>query len=143
MLTIFAIPKAFAGHNGVIQRNAIFSWTLLRPRCEILLLGDDEGTKEAAEEFGATYIPDIARSEYGTPLLDSIFQVAQDAATTPLVSYVNADIILMSDFMAAVNSVSERDGPFVLSGQRWNLDVTEPIDFHEHAILPSSSAPTA
>jgi hypothetical protein len=131
MLTIFAMPKAFTGHSAVIQRNAIRSWTLLQPRPEILLLGDDEGTKEASEEFGTTYIPDIARSEYGTPLLDSIFQVAQDAASNPLVCYVNSDIILMSDFMAGVKSVADREDIFVLSGQRWNLGVTEPIDFQE------------
>jgi len=131
MLTIFAMPKAFTGHSAVIQRNAIRSWTLLQPRPEILLLGDDDGTKEAAEEFGATYIPDIARSDYGTPLLDSIFQIAQDAASNPLVCYVNSDIILMSDFMDGVKSVAEREDTFVLSGQRWNLGVTEPIDFQE------------
>jgi len=37
MLTLFTIPKAFQGHTGVIQRNAIRSWTLLRPECEIIL----------------------------------------------------------------------------------------------------------
>ena len=29
MITLFAIPKAFAGRAGVIQRNAIASWTRL------------------------------------------------------------------------------------------------------------------
>jgi hypothetical protein len=46
MLTIFAIPKPFRGHIGVIQRNAICSWLELRQACEIILLGDDEGTAE-------------------------------------------------------------------------------------------------
>lgn len=53
MLTIFSIPKAFNGHIGDIQRNAINSWTRLQPECEILLLGDDEGTGKAADENGA------------------------------------------------------------------------------------------
>ena len=52
MLTLFTIPKAFEGHSGVIQRNAIKSWTLLQPQCEIILMGDDEGTGEAAAEMG-------------------------------------------------------------------------------------------
>jgi hypothetical protein len=30
-LTIFAVPKPFEGHIGMIQRNAIRSWKGLRP----------------------------------------------------------------------------------------------------------------
>ena len=51
MLTIFAVPKPFRGHIGVIQRNAIRSWTLLRPACDIILMGNEEGIAEIAAEF--------------------------------------------------------------------------------------------
>ena len=54
MLTLFTIPKAFVGHIGDIQRNAIKSWTLLRPKCEVILLADDSGTSEVAEELGVS-----------------------------------------------------------------------------------------
>ena len=60
MLTIFATPKPFRGHIAVIQRNAIRSWTLLRPACEIILMGNDEGTAEIAAEFGVRHVPEIA-----------------------------------------------------------------------------------
>ena len=56
MLTIFTIPKCFRGHISVIQRNAIRSWRMLRPECEIILFGDEEGMKEVAEEFGVRHI---------------------------------------------------------------------------------------
>ena len=39
-LLLFAIPKPFVGHTGLIQRNAIRSWTHLRPKREILLFGN-------------------------------------------------------------------------------------------------------
>ena len=42
-VTIFAIPKTFEGHIGIIQRNAIRSWAQLAG-IEILLLGDEPGT---------------------------------------------------------------------------------------------------
>ena len=29
-ITLFAAPKAFVGHTGIIQRNAIASWNQLR-----------------------------------------------------------------------------------------------------------------
>src|SRR5215470_320731 len=61
MLTIFATPKPFRDHIAVIQRNAIRSWTLLRPACEIILMGNDEGTADIAAEFGVRYVPEVAR----------------------------------------------------------------------------------
>ena len=67
MLTLFAIPKQFHGYSGVIQRNAVKSWTLLRPPPEIILFGDEDGTAEAVKEFGIRHIPKVARNEYGTP----------------------------------------------------------------------------
>ena len=127
MLTLFSIPKPFHGHIAVIQRNAIRSWTLLKPACEILLFGDDEGTTEAAAEFGLRHIPDIARSEYGTPLVSDLFEQAQQLATHDLLCYVNADIILMSDLMAAVRRIPFRR--FLMAGRRWDVDLTQPWSF--------------
>ena len=59
MLTLFAIPKAFRGEFNQIQRNAITSWTLLEPKPEIILLGDDEGTAEVAKEFGVRHVSGV------------------------------------------------------------------------------------
>ena len=127
MITIFAIPKAFRGQFDVIQRNAIQSWTLLRPPCEVILFGDDEGTAEVADEFGLRHIPDVARNEFGTPLVSFLFETAQEIGRYDLLAYVNADIILMSDFVDAVRRMHER--PFLMVGHRWDLDVHEPLDF--------------
>ena len=73
MLTIFTVPKPFKEHIGVIQRNAIYSWTQL-PGCEIILFGDDDGVAETAEEFGVKHVSDIEKNEHGTPLLDFVFE---------------------------------------------------------------------
>lgn len=63
MLTLFAIPKPFIGNIGVIQRNAIGSWTRLGAGCEVLLFGDEAGTAEIAREHGVHHVPDVARNE--------------------------------------------------------------------------------
>jgi hypothetical protein len=125
VLTIFSCPKPFRGHIKTIQTNAIKSWTLLTPRPEVILLGDDEGTAEVCAELGIRHIPEVQRSEYGTPLLNSVFEIGQSAAKHPLVCYVNADIILLSDFVETVRNVSAhfRDQRFLISGRRWNVDV--------------------
>lgn len=128
MLTIFTIPKSFRGDIAIIQRNAIQSWLRLRPACEIILFGDDEGTAEVASEFGIRHIPDVARNEYGTPLLNSLFEIARHSASHSLMAYVNADIILMSNFLKPVSQV--RLHRFLMIGQRWDIDVTELLDFN-------------
>jgi len=131
-LTLFTCPKPFTDpHIRQIQRNAIGSWLQLKPRPEILLLGDEEGTAEVAVEFGVRHIPKLARNEYGTPLVSSIFEQAEIAASHPLLCYVNADIILLNDFMdmEAVNSIAWRQDRFLMVGQRWDVDIKEQLDF--------------
>lgn len=73
MLTPFSIPKPFRGHIGIIQTNAIQSWTLLRPSCEIILFGNEEGTGYIADRFRILHVPEVESNEYGTPLLNSMF----------------------------------------------------------------------
>ena len=127
MLTLFSIPKPFAGRIAAIQRNAIESWTRLHPDCEVILCGDDDGVKEAAAKFRTRHIPDVARNEFGTPLLDSVFEKVEREASHLLLCYVNADIILRKDFLAAVQSIPF--GEFLMVGQRWDVDLKEAIDF--------------
>ena len=40
MLTFFTTAKPFRGHNGIIQRNALKSWTLLHPDAPIAAVTD-------------------------------------------------------------------------------------------------------
>ncbi|MDD5509209.1 MAG: glycosyltransferase family A protein [Dehalococcoidales bacterium] len=128
MLTIFSLPKAFKGHIKTIQVNAILSWLKLDSGCEIILLGDDEGTAEAADRFGVRYYPGIERNEYGTPLVSSVFDKGQSLASNDIVCYVNADIILLSDFLTAIRQI--KMSSFLAIGQRWDLDVRDELDFN-------------
>src|SRR5579864_9153975 len=98
MLTLFTMPRAFRGHMSVIQRNAIQSWQHLRPACEVMLFGDDAGTAEVAAELNIRHVPQVKRNAYGTPLLNELFGAAERAASYPWLCYVNADVILMTDF---------------------------------------------
>jgi hypothetical protein len=129
MLTFFTIPKPFRGHVAIIQRNAIRSWALLQPASEVILFGNDEGTAEVASELGVRHVPNIVRNEYGTPLVDDVFEKAQDLAGHNLLCYVNADIILMSGFIQAVEQVASQKPRFLMVGQRHDLDVQELLDF--------------
>ncbi len=129
MLTFFTVPKPFQGHIGIIQRNAIRSWTLLRPDCEVILFGDDEGVAEAAAELGVRHRSRVARNDRGTPLLDDIFAGAARLAGNDLLGFVNTDIVLMRDFAAAVAAAAALRPKFLLVGRRTNLELAAGLDF--------------
>ncbi len=125
MITIFSAPKPFRGHVATIQHNALASWTALGNGVQVLLLGDEVGVAEAAAEAGVRHLPSVARNEQGTPLLSSIFELAHQAASHHTLCYVNADILLLDDFLAAVQSARDRFSRFLLIARRWDLDVRE------------------
>ena len=132
MLTIFAIPKPFEGHIGMIQRNAIRSWQRLVPACQIVLCGDEVGSRETAAHLGTDHIPEIGQNEFGTPLLNSVFQLVEDRTSSRLLCYVNADLILLPDFLDAVAQISKVKRRFLMVGETWNLKIVEePATEHE------------
>ena len=131
MLTIFAMPKPFDGHIGMIQRNAVTSWTLMSPRPEIILFGDETGTAEIAKELNVRHVADVKRNEKATPFLNDLFEQAQKLANFPVVSYVNADIILFDDFIAAATRVAAWRTQFLMAGRRWDIDMTSSLNFAE------------
>jgi len=129
MLTVIAAPKPFQGHIGVIQRNAIISWSKLEPRPEIILFGHEEGIAEFARTLNIVHIPEVARNQYGTPLLGDIFCRAESRASNNLLAYINADIVLPKEFIASLNAIQRKFQRFLAVGRRTNLDIRDPIDF--------------
>jgi hypothetical protein len=114
----------------MIQRNAIKSWTLL-PDAEVVLLGAEAGLAEAARALGVDHIPDVKRNTNGTPLISSMFQLARQNSHSDLLCIINADMILMPDFVDAARKSHSHRERFVLLSQRWDLDITQPIEFTE------------
>lgn len=134
-VTLFTAPKPFLGHIGVIQRNALRSWAALGPRVEILVLGDEEGAAAASEEVGAGHLGGLARNEHGTPLLNGIFDRAAEAASFDRMAYLNADVMLLEDFLPAVDRVAAAFGSYLMVGQRWDLAVDTLIDVEKGGLL--------
>jgi len=129
LITLFSAPKPFTDpHIAMIQRNAIRSWILL-PYVEVILLGEETGLAEAANELGVKHIPNVARNEAGVPLISSMFQLACENSTSDLLCIINADMILMPDFVEAAKRVKSQRSNFILLSQRWDLDVTQLLDF--------------
>jgi hypothetical protein len=130
LLTIFTAPKPFTNpHIALIQRNALRSWQSLGEDVQVFLLGEEEGLAENAAVLGLLHLPQVQRNSQGTPLVSSIFELARTNSQTPLLAYVNADILLMPDFVERARQVCAQADQFLMVGQRWDLDVRQELDF--------------
>jgi len=131
LITLFSAPKPFTNqHIATIQRNAIKSWTLL-PDVEVILLGEEIGLAEVAKQLGVKHLPNVACNENGTPLISSMFQLARENSNSELLCIINTDMILIPDFVEAAKQVVKLKDKFVLLSQRWDLNVTQPLEFTE------------
>jgi hypothetical protein len=132
-LTVFSAPKPFTDpHIAIIQRNAIRSWCHLGFDVEVLLVGEEAGLAEVADECRLPLLTNVSRNDSGTPLVNSIFELAREYSTSNYLVYVNADILLTSDLVKATRQIAEiypSEQPFLLIGQRWDLEVDRLLDF--------------
>jgi hypothetical protein len=131
-LTIFTAPKPFKdSHISMIQYNAICSWKKLEPDVSILLIGDEEGVEPVAKELDVHFVPDVKRNVQNTPLISSIFEIGRNLNKSPLLAYINADIIIFPDFVDVSQKVFQKFDKFLLVGQRWDMNIQNRIDFSE------------
>jgi len=129
-LTLFSAPKPFTdAHIRTIQRNAIQSWLALGPEVKVILIGAEAGLAETAAELGVQHLPDVRRNASGTPLVSSIFEMALQASDSPLMAYINADILVQPNFLTGARQAAAQRSLFLLVGQRMDLDVRTPMDF--------------
>ena len=111
--------------------------------CSSDLVGEEAGMAEVAAEYQVPLLRDVRRNDSGTPLVSSIFELARQASESPLLAYVNGDILLLPDIIMAAHQAASaleksdseaetgfyRGLLFLLIGQRWDLDVTKLLDF--------------
>ncbi|MBL8050099.1 MAG: glycosyltransferase family 2 protein [Anaerolineales bacterium] len=128
-ITFFSAPKPFTNpHIAMTQRNAIKSWTLLED-VEVILLGNESGIAEIAKEFNIKHFPNVKINESGAPLISSMFEIARENSSSDLLCIINSDMILMDDFIESTKQAMKLKDKFVLLSQRWDLDITQPLDF--------------
>jgi len=129
MITFFTTGKPFRGYDGIIQRNALKSWTLLHPDVEVILFGGEDGAAEVCAELGLRHEPKVERYESKLPYANAMFARAQQIARHEYLCYSNCDIILFRDFLGAFEKALAWKKRFLMVGQRWDTDVTELIEF--------------
>ena len=129
-LTLFTAPKAFTDpHTSLIQHNALRSWQAMGDSVSVVVVGDEEGIAETAKAYGFTHRPDVRLNKLGTPLISSIFELGRQENDSPFLAYVNADIILFPEILDVIRTVASQAEQFLLIGQRWDLEVLQPLTF--------------
>ena len=131
LITIFTAPKPFTNpHISLIQRNAIQSWQHLGEEVCVFIVGDEPGMAEFAEEAGLQHLTGVVCNPLGTPLVSSVFAMARQMSTSPLLAYVNADILLTPQFVDVARKVFSLVKRFLVVGQRYDLNLQQPLDFY-------------
>jgi len=94
-----------------------------------MLFSKDPGVAEAARRFGCVQYGARAHPEHGIPLMSHAFERAQQMASTKLMGFFNADLVLLDDFMPAVETVAAKFRKFLIVGQKTDLRMEKPLDF--------------
>ena len=131
LITLFSAPKSFNDpHIATIQRNALGSWTHLA-QTQVILMGAESGTAQAARELGIQHLPNVELNASGTPLISSMIELARKNADSRLLCIINTDVIVFPEFGGAAEEILKLKDRFVLLGRRWDLDITQAIDFSD------------
>lgn len=129
MFTLYTTCRPFDAPFDIIQRNAICSWTKLIPKPQIILFGNDQGTRETAFEFGLEHITDIEYSPYGVPILPSMMKTAELLSKYDLMLLVAADTILFQSTVESAKVLTGHFDSFMAGVRRWDQDKLTSINF--------------
>ena len=143
---IFTLPKPFDDpHIACIQRNAIASWKALGENVEVILIGNETGIAETADELDAIHVDHVRCNEHGTPLVNDAFRIAIAATEAEVLVFCNADVILLQDFKQALTDImqGDRSDEFLAIGRRTNLDLRQSIDFGDRLAIQKLLEQTA
>tara|TARA_B100000497_G_C7601530_1_gene361400 strand:+ start:162 stop:980 length:819 start_codon:yes stop_codon:yes gene_type:complete len=134
-LIIFTTCKPFIGDDAWRQEQAIKSWTLLNGiEKQIIIIGNDEGTREICEKYNLIHEPDI-KMLHGVPYLYEMFLIANKyAAEEDIMLWTNSDMIYFQDMITTIYSFKinkPTENNYLLIGQR--------IDWHNPRTLENIS----
>ena len=127
IVTMFTAPYHSSNPQKTrIQHNVINALAAL-PRVRVALFTTDDEYKELGAAVGATVYTEFETAIGTVPVLRDMFARALDGCTTPMVGFVNGDILLSKDFadtVAAVQAAMD-DGRLTnrtfLVGRRYNI----------------------
>jgi hypothetical protein len=131
-ITFICCPKPFLPEYKNIQTNAILSWKNLKCCNNIVVVGDEFGIEEFCTENNLINEKNVNRNEWGTPLLDSIFELGYKHSEK-YVCYVNSDIIFLEDFDKTFEVIFKLNkDKFLFTGRQWSVKIDYLINFKDN-----------
>ena len=119
MITFFTHCRPFDGEFDRIQTAAISSWMSVADDVQVILVG--EHRVDVAERLKIDHEPLSGYNEFGTPLINALFEAGQARARHDIMCEISSDIILSADCAAAFAAMAKHDKPFMV-GARWDVD---------------------
>lgn len=105
--------------------HAIESWLKLKPKPRITLLGRRTDIYEYKTHFLSSPINmnhKVDTTFLGVPLFNSIFNIANSSTDADIAVVINADIILLQDFMNTLNKISVSYSDYLVSAAKIDVD---------------------
>jgi len=121
VITFVTLPRAFQGEFRELQYMAIQSWLSAVPGCQVIVMGDEPGTRQAVYDLGIVQCLNVDMNEFGTPLMDKVFAAGEQYASHPWICEISADIVMDEMIVHLPALLAECERPFVI-GQRWDID---------------------
>jgi hypothetical protein len=117
MLTIFGVPKKSSPKIDRIQKNAVGSWKFITDK--VVLFGKDG--YNLSYVYDTVYVPSVNVNEFGTPLLNSVFDLACGIVNAKYLMYTNCDMVYVDPINEIVEEISHKYKEFLMVGRRWDV----------------------
>jgi len=117
----FTTCKPWKDMYGRIQANAIRSWSLWEEPPSVVIFGDDRGSAEAAQQFGAIHRPHVELGDSGFPKIKDMFRQAELLARIrkiDMLMFANADMVITGLARAAAVVKKQLDEFLLISYRR-------------------------
>ena len=123
MITFFTHCRPFEGEFDRIQTTAISSWMSVADDVQVTLVGDNG--VDAAKRLKIDHADISGYNEYGTPLVNALFDAGQAHAMHDIMCEISSDIILSADCALAFQTMLKYDDRPFMVGARMDIVQTE------------------
>jgi hypothetical protein len=106
-----------------VQTDALLSWKNLKPKPEIIIIGNDPGTAEICKKHGFIHVTDVKCSSTGTPICIDFIRQAEKRASNDIMLLCSGDIYITQDTIEAAKAISKEKDEFCVVPRKKFVDI--------------------
>jgi hypothetical protein len=124
MISLYSTFRSFEHPRySKIQHDAIQSWLALVPRPQIIILGDDSGTRKVCKKYGIKHVPEVAASKARTPYVDDFIRVAEKHAQHETMLLCSGDICIAQNTIDAAEAIRNHLKEFCVCARKKHVEI--------------------